>query len=37
MEIKNVDLLKEQEAKGMLSYIGIRTPLSKILGLHILF
>ena len=28
---------KEQEAKGILSNLGIRTPLSNILGLNILF
>ena len=29
--------VKEQEAKGILSYSGIRTPLSKMPGLNILF
>ena len=28
---------KEQEAKGILSSLGIRTPLSKIPGLNVLF
>ena len=30
-------LLKEQEAKGLLSNLGIKTPLSKILLLNVLF
>ena len=34
---KKSRLVKEQEAKGILSSLGIRTPLSKILGLNILF
>ena len=29
--------VKEQEAKGILSSLGIRTPLSKIPGLNVLF
>ena len=29
--------LKEQEAKGLLSSLGIKAPLSNILGLNILF
>ena len=29
--------VKEQEAKGLLSNLGIKTPLSKILSLNILF
>ena len=29
--------VKEQEAKGILSSLGIRTPLLKITGLNILF
>ena len=27
---KNQDLLKKQEAKGLLSNLGIRTPLNKV-------
>ena len=34
---KKSRLMKEQEAKGLLSILGIRTPLSKIPGLNILF
>ena len=34
---KKSRFLKEQEAKGILSSLGIRTPLSKIPGLNILF
>ena len=30
VEVKNQDLLKIQEAKGLLSNLGIRTPLSKV-------
>ena len=30
-------IIKEQEAKGLLSSLGIRTPLSKIPGFNILF
>ena len=29
--VKNQDLLKNQEAKGLLSNLGIKTPLSKVL------
>ena len=36
-ENKKSRFVKEQEAKGILSPLGIRTPLSKILGLNILF
>ena len=35
--IKKSRFLKEQEAKGLLSNLGIKTPLSKILLLNILF
>ena len=28
--VKNQDLLKKQEAKSLLSNLGIRTPLSKV-------
>ena len=34
---KKSKFLKEQEAKGFLSNLGIKTPLSKILSLNILF
>ena len=34
---KKSKFVKEQEAKGVLSSLGIRTPLSKIPGLNILF
>ena len=34
---KKTAFVKEQEAKGILSSLGIRTPLSKIPGLNILF
>ena len=34
---KKSKFIKEQEAKGLLSSLGIRTPLSKIRGLNILF
>ena len=34
---KNSRFVKEQEAKGIFSSSGIRTPLSKIPGLNILF
>ena len=34
---KKSKFVKEQEAKGILSSLGIRTPLSKIPGLNILF
>ena len=36
-EIKKSRFVKEQEAQGLLSNLGIRTPLSKILSLNILF
>ena len=35
--IKKARFLKEQEAKGLLSNLGIKTPLSKIPLLNILF
>ena len=35
--IKKSRFVKEQEAKGLLSSLGIKTPLSKILLLNILF
>ena len=35
--IKKSRFRKEQEAKGLLSNLGIKTPLSKILLLNILF
>ena len=35
--IKKSRLVKEQEAKGLLSNLGIKTPLSKISLLNILF
>ena len=35
--IKKSRFVKEQEAKGLLSNLGIKTPLSKILLLNILF
>ena len=35
--IKKSKFVKEQEAKGLLSNLGIRTPLSKIPLLNILF
>ena len=34
---KKSRFVKKQEAKGMLSFLGIKTPLSKISGLNILF
>ena len=34
---KKSRLIKEQEAKGLLSNLGIRTPLSKIPLLNVLF
>ena len=34
---KKSRFVKEQETKGILSSLGIRTPLSKIPGLNILF
>ena len=36
-EIKKSRFVKEQEAKGLLSNLGIETPLSKIPLLYILF
>ena len=36
-EIKKSRFVKEQEAKGLLSNLGIKTPLSKIPLLNILF
>ena len=36
-EIKKSRFVKEQEAKGLLSYLGIKTPLSKIPLLNVLF
>ena len=35
--IKKSRFVKEQEAKGLLSNLGIKTALSKILLLHVLF
>ena len=35
--IKKLRLVKEQEAKGLLSNLGIKTPLSKISLLSVLF
>ena len=35
--IKNWRFVKEQEAKGLLSNLGIKTPLSKIPLLNVLF
>ena len=35
--IKKSRYMKEQEAKGLLSNLGIKTPLSKILLLNVLF
>ena len=34
---KNSKFIKEQETKGLLSNLGIKTPLSKILLLNVLF
>ena len=34
---KKSRFVKEQEAKGILSSLGIRTPLSRIPGLNVLF
>ena len=34
---KKIRFVKKQEAKGILSSLGIKTPLSKIPGLNILF
>ena len=36
-ENKKIRFVKEQEGKGILSSSGIKTPLSKIPGLNILF
>ena len=36
-EIKKSRFVKEQEAKGLLSKLGIKTPMSKIPLLHVLF
>ena len=36
-EIKKSRFVKEQEAKGLLSNLGIKTPLSKIPLLNVLF
>ena len=36
-EIKKPIFVKEQKAKGLLSNVGIRTPLSKLPLLNILF
>ena len=35
--IKKSRFVKEQEAKGLLSNLGIKTPLSKVLLLNVLF
>ena len=35
--VKNLDLLKTTQAMGILSNLGIRTPLSKVPLLNILF
>ena len=35
--IKKLRFVKEQEAKGLLSNLGIKTPLSKIPLLNVLF
>ena len=35
--IKNSRFVKEQKAKGLLKNVGIKTPLSKILLLNVLF
>ena len=34
---KKSRFVKEQEAKGLLSYLGFKTPLSNISGLNVLF
>ena len=34
---KKSSFVKEQEAKGILSCLGIKTPLSRIPGLNVLF
>ena len=36
-ETKNSRFVKEQDAKGLLSNLGIKTPLSKFLLLNVLF
>ena len=36
VELKNLSFVKEQDAKGLLSNLGIKTPLSKIPLLNIL-
>ena len=36
-EIKKSRFVKEQEAKGLLSKLGIKTPMSKIPLLNVLF
>ena len=36
-ETKKSRFVKEQEAKGLLSNLGIKTPLSKIILLNVLF
>ena len=36
-DLKKSRFLKEQEAKGLLSNLGIKTPLSKIPLLNVLF
>ena len=36
-EIKNSRFVKEQEAKGLLNNLGIKTPLTKIPLLNVLF
>ena len=35
--IKNSRFVKEQEAKGLLSNLGIKTPLNQVLLLNVLF
>ena len=37
VELKKIRFSKEQEAKGLLSNLGIKTPLSKIPLLNVLF
>ena len=34
---KKSRFMKEQEAEGLLSYLGIKTPLNKIILLNVLF
>ena len=36
-EIKKLRFVKEQEAKGLLSNLGIKTQLSKILSVNVMF